>query len=103
MLQLYPVMLEFLQQKVYTGLLSDKMNILDYFMAQSNVQKRRNPFIFQSESNPLKFISFFSSKPYDTANLAFVRSGNEAYYVHVSLFVYMAKNNIIQPMRMIKL
>lgn len=77
MLQLYPVMLEFLQQKVYTGLLSDKMNILDYFMAQSNVQKRRNPFIFQSESNPLKFISFFSSKPYDTANLAFVRSADE--------------------------
>ncbi|KAI9340426.1 UDP-glucose:glycoprotein glucosyltransferase-domain-containing protein [Zopfochytrium polystomum] len=57
MLNHYAKMLEFLQQSAYTGSLTDADDVLDFFMNQGNVRKRRNPYIFPSDSNPLRFIN----------------------------------------------
>jgi hypothetical protein len=40
--------------------LRDNHNIYDFFLKQSNVYPRRNPFIFESDANPLKLIDFLS-------------------------------------------
>ncbi|KAJ3249147.1 hypothetical protein HDU78_007109 [Chytriomyces hyalinus] len=60
MLANYPKMLEYLQMKVYEGAVRDRQNIYDYFMTLPNVHKRRNEYIFPSESHPLRFVNFLA-------------------------------------------
>ncbi|KAI9335332.1 UDP-glucose:glycoprotein glucosyltransferase-domain-containing protein [Obelidium mucronatum] len=62
MLAPYPKMLQFLQMKVYEGVVVDKQNIYDFFMTQPNVHQRRNPYIFPSEDHPLRFVDFLGKK-----------------------------------------
>ena len=41
----------------------DNHNVYDFFMKQANVYPRRNPYIFESDANPLKLIDFLSGIP----------------------------------------
>ncbi|KAJ3026274.1 UNVERIFIED_CONTAM: hypothetical protein HDU68_005940, partial [Siphonaria sp. JEL0065] len=61
MLAPYPKMLQFLQKSVYEGLVNDKQSVYDFFMSQSNVHQRRNPYIFPSEDHPLKFVDLLGN------------------------------------------
>ncbi|KAJ3197752.1 hypothetical protein HDU82_001379, partial [Entophlyctis luteolus] len=61
MLGIYPQMLRYLQVKVYEGMVKEKQNLYDFFMTLPNVLSRRNPYIFTSDENRLRFINFMSN------------------------------------------
>jgi len=69
---------------VYVGEVGDHTNIFEYFMTLPNVPSRRNPYVFVSDSQPLKVMSLINEKNGNSEklnNLRYIYSGMK-YFIY---------------------
>ncbi|KAK4048009.1 killer toxin resistant protein [Microbotryomycetes sp. JL201] len=79
--------IQFLQQAVYVGQLDDLQDANRFFYDQSTTHKRRNPFIFPSEQQPLRIINLAEAEGQGSAHSNFFGPGmaNASVYLFTDL------------------